>query len=115
MNHIHYYIYATIICYHYKLTGFCCRDPFGGCKLWLGWLFSGGEWAQKQRPTTPKQPQTTSKFLGGGGVGRLKGAHKDPTRTSKGPAGPRAPAAGLRATRYIRLLDKKRLLDKPGD
>ncbi len=36
-----------------------------------------------------------------------------PTYTA--PAGPRAPAAGLRATRYIRLLDKKRLLDKPGD
>ena len=31
------------------------------------------------------------------------------------PAGPRAPAAGVRATRYIGLLDKKRLLDKPGD
>ncbi len=43
--------------------------------------------------------------LGGGGRGA----------TDAAPAGPRAPAAGLRATRYIGLLDKKRLLDKPGD
>ena len=39
--------------------------------------------------------------------------HEGPHHTA--PAGPRAPAAGLRATRYIRLLDEKRLLDKPGD
>ena len=32
--------------------------------------------------------------------------------TYTAPAGPRAPAAGLRATRYIRLLDKKRLLEQ---
>ena len=54
---------------------------------------------------------------------RLEGAIPDSIRSDMAevlppshqivpPAGPRAPAAGLRATRYIGLLDKRRLLEQ---
>ena len=47
--------------------------------------------------------------------GTDKKTHQKHKHLRNNPQHPRDPAAGLRATRYIGLLDKTRLLDKPRD